>query len=291
MIAGADIWSWLALPERDLVAVPDWFEKAYPGRSSNDPQIVGVLPFSLNASSDIRFSAGPVSTDDEALQASEQAIGEGDIEGYNSLNEIRDQHLNMLEVIPNATAEDLEALARGDWDNTPTYFSFGNTWKDIATGRLDFLLANKTGIISRLNVRDRAFSDDTGSLHWGAMGAFHKRGLLRYLNTYNVSGFRTLGLYFPVPDKDLMELPNNENIVLYITGSEYRKNIFSEFVRYDPEPWGILYLTENGRDPAGNFNAPYDFTIFDNGRGLTIGEPKVGVTQVDPMIRTAVRLK
>ena len=29
LIAGADIWSWLALPERDLMTIPDWFAETF----------------------------------------------------------------------------------------------------------------------------------------------------------------------------------------------------------------------------------------------------------------------
>ena len=50
LIAAADIWSWLVLPERDLETIPEWYERSYPGRSPNDPQIVSLLPFFLNAS-------------------------------------------------------------------------------------------------------------------------------------------------------------------------------------------------------------------------------------------------
>ena len=30
LIAGADIWSWLALPERDLMTIPEWYKQSYP---------------------------------------------------------------------------------------------------------------------------------------------------------------------------------------------------------------------------------------------------------------------
>ena len=126
LIAGADIWSWLALPERGLQTTPEWYEQSYPGRRLRQ-QIAGGFPFSLNASTDIRFSAAPVSTDDEAIRATDGAPRHGDWELANSLNEVKYRYLNMLEVIPNATAKDLEALATGNIDRTATYFSLGPT--------------------------------------------------------------------------------------------------------------------------------------------------------------------
>ena len=36
LIAGADIWSWLAMPERDLATVPDWFAETYPNDTKNE---------------------------------------------------------------------------------------------------------------------------------------------------------------------------------------------------------------------------------------------------------------
>ena len=134
LIAGADIWSRLALPERGLQTTPDWYERSYPGRSPN-PQIVGGLPFSLNASTDIRFSAAPVFTDDEALGDSEQSIGIVDYEGYTSLNEIRRQHLDMLEIQPNATAKDLEALATGTLNDTEELVSEVRRGTEVYTER------------------------------------------------------------------------------------------------------------------------------------------------------------
>ena len=210
LIAGADIWSWLALPERDLATVPEWFKQSYPGRGLRQ-QIAGGFPFSLNASRDIRFSAAPVFTDDEALAQSNLAGRRSDYENYNSLSWARQQHLDMLEIQPNATAKDLEALARGNLDNTTLYYSFSDTYKSIAIERLEFLLANKTEIISRLNVRDRAFSDDTGDLSLGATLRYNKAVLLQIANIHEVGAFRHLGLYFPVPDKDLMELPSTQS--------------------------------------------------------------------------------
>ncbi len=50
LIAGADIWSWLALPERDLMTIPEWFAKAYPNDTENEAHRKRVFlgPFSSN---------------------------------------------------------------------------------------------------------------------------------------------------------------------------------------------------------------------------------------------------
>ena len=36
LIAGADIWSWLALPETDLATVSEWFKQSYPNDTANE---------------------------------------------------------------------------------------------------------------------------------------------------------------------------------------------------------------------------------------------------------------
>ena len=235
LIAGADIWSWLALPEWDLATVPEWYEQSYSDKRLQQ-QIAGGFPFSLNASGDIRFSAAPVSTDDEALSASEQSIRSGSYEGYNSLNEVRYQHLHMLEIQPNATAKDLEALATGNIDRTATYFSFEPTYADIATEKLDFLIAYKSDILQDLDVRSRSFIDDTGELEVTKMGVFRKEWLRDVLlDGREFGAFGHLGVYAPNIDKVLFPRPDNKDIVLYVTGVEYRVNVFENLERFDPE--------------------------------------------------------
>ena len=57
LIAGADIWSWLALPEWDLATIPEWVKQAYPNNFEEKSGRFWMFegPFSLNASSDIRL--------------------------------------------------------------------------------------------------------------------------------------------------------------------------------------------------------------------------------------------
>ena len=277
LIAGADIWSWLALPERGLETIPGWYERSYPGRRLQQ-QIVGGLPFSLNASTDIRFSAAPVFIDDEALQASNHARNIGDVEGYTSLSEFRRQHLDMLEIQPNATAKDLEALARGNFNKTETYYSFDSAYSSIAAGKLDFLIAYKADITSGLDARSRAFMDDTGILEGGGgRGWFTKRWLTKMLNVPDDGAFRALGRDYPNIDKVVFPRPHNKDIVLYITGAEYRMNVFEDFTRFDPEWFGIMSVRPIARDPQGEYGNVYDLSVLEGGTILTIGEPKMEV--------------
>ena len=276
LIAGADIWSWLALPEWDLATVPEWYEQSYPGRRILQ-QIAGGFPFSLNASGDIRFSAAPVFTDDEALGVSEESI-RGDFEGYNSFNEIRRQHLDMLEIQPNATAKDLEALATGALDDTKLYFSFEPAYAEIATGKLDFLVAYKSDITLDLDVRSRAFMDDTGELETIIRGVFHKSNLREFrLDGREFGAFRHLGLYYPNVDKIIFPRPDNKDIVLYVTGAEYRMNVFEDVTIFDPEWFGIMSVRPGARDPQGEYEHVYDIGVLEGGTILTKGEPRMDV--------------
>ena len=278
LIAAADIWSWLALPEnRGLQTTPDWYERSYPGRGLHQ-QIVGGLPFSLNASTDIRFSAAPVFTDDEALRASESAGAYRDFEGYNSLTEVRYQHLHMLEIQPNATAKDLEALATGALNNTGLYFSFEPAYADIATGKLDFLIAYKSDIVPDLDVRSRAFMDDTGVLEIGGDGGvFSKDRFRRYSDVTDAGAFRALGVYDPNTDKTIFPRPDNKDIVLYVTGRECRVNVFEHLERFDPEGFGIMSVRHRARDPQGEYGDVYAVSVLEGGTILTFGEPKMAV--------------
>ena len=277
LIAGADIWSWLALPERGLETIPEWYAQSYPGERIWQ-QIVGGLPFSLNASTDIRFSAAPVFTDDEAPGASEVSIRSGSYEGYNSLNGIRRQHLDMLEIQPNATAKDLEALATGALDETEAYFSLDTVYEDIATGKLDFLIAYKSDITLDLDVRARAFMDNTGVLEiGGGRGLFTKLWLTQMLDAPGSGAFRALGIYFPLIDKIVFPRPDNKDITLYITRAEYRMNVFEDFTRFDPEWFGIMSVRPGAADPQGEYSDVYSLSVLEGGTMLTFGEPKMAV--------------
>ena len=280
LIAGADIWSWLALPERDLTTTPDWYAESYPGRRIQQ-LIAGGFPFSLNASTDIRFSAAPVFTDDETLGDNEESIRTvGGYEEYNTFNEIRKQHLDMLEIQPNATAKDLEALATGALDDTEAYFSLDPYYgyADIATEKLDFLIAYKSDIISGLDVRSRAFMDDIGALEIDATrGVFVKNNLRRSLEFTDTGAFRSLGLYFPNIDKVIFPRPDNKDVVLYVTGAEYRMNVFEELTRFDPEAFGIISVRPGARDPQREYGSVYNLSILEGGTVLTFGEPKMAV--------------
>ena len=274
LIAGADIWSWLALPERDLITIPDWYERSYPGRRLQQ-QIVGGLPFSLNASTDIRFSAAPVFTDDEAIRVSDSA---SDFEVANSLNEVRYQHLHMLEIQPNATAKDLEALATGSLDDTETYYSFDSAYSSIAAGKLDFLIAYKSDITSGLDARSRAFMDNTGVPEIGAgRGPFTKVWLTQMLDVPHDGAFRHLGVYDPNTDKTIFPRPDNKDIVLYITGAEYRVNVFENLERFDPEWFGIMSVRPGAGDPQGEYGGVDHYSVLEGGTILTIGELKMEV--------------
>ena len=141
----------------------------------------------------------------------------------------------MLEIQPNATAKDLEALATGALDDTGFYFSFEPAYVDIVTDKLDFLVAYKADIISDLDVRSRAFMDNTGILEiGGGRGRFEKRTLIKDLDVPDDGAFGALGLYFPLIDKVVFPRPDNKDIVLYVTGAEYRMNVFEDLTRLIP---------------------------------------------------------
>ena len=184
----------------------------------------------------------------------------------------------MLEIQPNATAKDLEALARGNVDKTATYFSLEPTYADIATGKLDFLIVYKSDIILDLDVRSRAFMDDTGALESAAIqGAFSKSYMIRFPEFTDRGSFRALGIYYPSVDKIVFPRPDNKDIVLYVTGAEYRMNVFENFTKFDPERFGIMSVRPGSGDPQGEYGGGYELSVLEGGTILTIGEPRMEV--------------
>ncbi len=290
LIAGSDIWSWLALPERDLATMPEWVIKSYPPDELYRQayrQTVFQGPFSLNGSSDIRFSASPWFTDDSIIAGNNSFRGSVDPElfsKYAALNPIRQQWLNGLNFQPNSTAVDLDALATGNLEETGMWYSFAQSYRDIATNRLDFLVVYKTEIIAGLEPRVRAFVDDTGDLSAAFVSTnFDKSIFVQIIDSHDSGAFRGLGVYDNANNRIVFPVQDNENITLYVTGRTFRFNEsvwptderFDGRKIFDPESWGIMYVTPDGKDPGGNFDASVDYTIDKDGKRFTFGEPKL----------------
>ena len=280
LIAGADIWSWLALPAIDLRAIPDWVTpiEGIALHLAAARQHAGQSPFSLNASQDIRFSAAPIFNDNDTLVQSNRAIRTGDLESYNAFEQIRRQHLDMLELQPNATAHDLEALATGNLDGTKIYLSLDQQYAETAITKLDFLITHKSDMISGLDVRSRAFIDDIGTLANEAIqSTYSKTNLLRSIEFTDNGAFLALGIQDPALDKTVFPRPANKDIVLYIAGAEYRMNVFEAFSDFDPERIGIMSVSPHAKDTQGEYGGVYWYSVIEGGTILTIGEPRMGV--------------
>ena len=265
LIAAADIWSWLALPERDLMTIPDWFAETYPYDTVNEAHRKRVFlgPFSSNVPIN-----GPVNQPRE------------------SWAELH-RNLDNLDIQPNSTASDLEALANG---TSNLDYHFDSKYMNLAVRKLDFIVANKSGFMEELDVRSRAFIDDIGGFTIIARSKNYDKDLFkRALDLKEISAFRHLGIEDPRYDNKVVPYPSNEDIILSVTGFTFRLNILQanappgyEGLRsYQPEQFGFMYTTENGRDPFGDFVARYDYTVSKGGRQIAMGEPKLGPT--DPL--------
>ena len=265
LIAGADIWSWLALPERDLMTIPDWFAKAYPNDTENEAHRKKVFlgPFSSNVPIN-----GPVNQPRE------------------SWAELH-RNLDNLDIQPNSTASYLEALANG---TSNLDYHFDSEYMNLAVRKLDFIVANKSGFMEELDVRSRAFIDDIGGFTIIARSRKYDKDLFkRVLDLKEISAFRYLGIEDPRYDNKVVPYPSNEDIILFVTGFTFSVNIRQanappgeEGLRtYHPELFGFMYTTENGRDPFGDFVAKYNYTVSKGGRQIAMGEPKLGPT--DPL--------
>ena len=292
LIAGADIWSWVALPEQDLETIPDWVKESYPPDDvlrESDVQTVFAGPFSLNGSSDIRFNASPWYTDDAKLSQATGLYNKGDFETYMALTPHRQQWLANLAMIANSTADDLDALAMGNLDRTVMYYSFGARYEDTALEKLDFLVGYKSGIVSNLDIRSRGFVDNTGDLNLGLTATrFDKSILLQATDIRDAGAFR---LPFAENSEDpyaqLLDFtfpyPNNEHIVLYVTGQEFRVIVVepNQFYapeglqRYDLESFGILYVLPEARDHSGNRFTANQYSVWEDGRLGSFGEPEL----------------
>ena len=265
LIAGADIWSWLALPERDLMTIPDWFAETYPYDTENEAirQQVFLGPFSSNVP-----IKGPVNQPRE------------------SWAELH-RNLDNLDIQPNSTASDLEALANG---TSNLDYHFDSEYMNLAVRKLDFIVANKSGFMEELDVRSRAFIDDIGGFTIIARSRKYDKDLFkRVLDLKEISAFRHLDIEDPRYDNKVVPYPSNEDIILFVTGFTFSVNILQanappgeEGLRtYHPELFGFMYTTENGRDPFGDFVAKYNYTVSKGGRQIAMGEPKLGPT--DPL--------
>ena len=287
LIAGADIWSWLALPERDLETIPDWVMESYPPDElirQADRQTVFAGPFSLNGSSDIRFSASPWFTDDAKISEATGLYNQRDFETYMVLTPHRQQWLANLEMIANSTADDLDALAMGNLDRTSMEYSFDGVYKTTATEKLDFLVTYKSRIISTLDVRSKAFVDNTGDLNVGLNTTrFDKSIFLQLINLRDVGAFRSAVDPDPRVLTKVLPYPKNENIILYVTGDEWVVQVLGPnpysvpegLQRYDAEAFGILYVLPEARDTAGNNFTAHEYAMWEDGRLGSFGEPEL----------------
>ena len=94
--------------------------------------------------------------------------------------------------------------------------------------------------------------DDTGELEVTQRGVPSKEWLRDVLlDRREFGAFRSLGVYFPLIDKVVFPRPDNKDIVLYVTGAEYRMNVFEDFTRFDPEWFGIMSARPGAADPQG----------------------------------------
>ncbi len=243
-------------------------------------------PFSLNGSSDIRFSASPWYTDDAAFRENtllRRSVAPNIFAEYEKLNPIRQQWLNGLSFQANSTAVDLDALASGNLESTAMYYSFEQTYRDVARNRLDFIVSYKSEFIASLDPRTRAFVDDTGDLSMAMVSTgFSKSIFVRLIDSHGSGAFRTLGIYDPSSDRPFFPVQDNENIILYVMGNTFKykervtpNELGDGRITFDPEAWGVMYVTPEGRDPGGDFAASVYYTVDKNGRRLTFGEPKL----------------
>ena len=262
LIAGSDIWSWLALPERDLATVPDWFAETYPNDTKNEAirQKVFLGPFSSNVPFPVLVSHP------------KEVWAE------------RQRNLDNFDIQANSTASVLEALANG---TSNIDYHFASEYVDLAVRRLDFLIANKSHFMKELDVRSRAFVDDIGDFNFFAAYREYSKDLFKQaLDIKEAGAFRLLG--YEDPNRVIFPYPSNEDIILFVTGSTFRLNIIqaggppgTEGLRnYNPELFGFMYTTENGRDPLGDFVEWYSHTISKGGRQIAVGEPKLVVSQI-----------
>ena len=120
--------------------------------------------------------------------------------------------------------------------------------------------------------------DDTGILEGGGgRGPFTKVWLTQMLDVPYDGAFRHLGVYFPNIDKTIFPRPDNKGIVLYVTGAEYRLNVFENLEQFAPEWFGIMSVRHRARDPQGEYGDVYAVSVLEGGTILTIGEPKMDV--------------
>jgi hypothetical protein len=281
LIAEADIWNWMAmpetpkiststreLPEGTLVAEPDWIDACY----ANNPwpvilrQIAFGGPFSTNASARIDLSRSPLDCNDSGPVS----------------DTVQQQLYDMIDFQPNETAWDLHNLAEGNFQETTLRHSVSEEFQDAALRKMYSGVKYKSGFIMDLDVRSRAFIEYTGNLNVSMVeGHFDKDEFLRSIELSGGSGaFRLSGERDTINNRDFPTLPKNGDIILYATGVTFRRNdTLNESHNFNTEYFGFMLTNEDGKDPRGNFNPDggigeaYSYGTFLDGRLHAVGEP------------------
>ena len=307
-IALADILGFYALPETGLSAFPDWIELApenargpLRGYASRYDQ----RPFALNSRDrpELRSELPvPFAVDREKYENAVVTLYEG-FSNRNANNEnitylqqvggLIKYWAQHIDYIPTSTAPHLEALARGNLNETPLTPSFSVDSTRNITGvfrgkevTLDFskesiitiddALARKD-MIAALDVETRGFTLRTNALSFISNSAtMDKEELFLWSKEdgLGTSGaFRALGAK-NIHNGDLLYIyPEEQETLVYVGGRNYR--ISNNSLRANRESWGMLWLTPEGRAKAPPPITASTVANFGNNYGVTAGEPWV----------------
>ena len=265
LVAGADIWAWLALRGDVLRA------------------------YTTTVSQEIRFAK------DHGRDPA-QELAAMDIEATDLADDLDALAKGNLDKTDKYYAFE-EYANRLTWEGRK-YMHYRQT----ALEQMLYLINNKAGIIAGLDSRSRAFADDTGDLADAVLivaqkgygegygdGVFdlYKGVMWSDISEHDSGAFRGLGvLMFPDNHQIFVDLPENNEIIFYVMGTLFRLNVHlnPEYLKYAPsmlnyaaESFGILCVVPEARDPKGDWTEGYTFNVFYNGQCITTGEPKLGV--------------
>ena len=307
-IALADILGFYALPETGLSVLPDWVESVpeeVRGNGANYVNRYDRRPFSLNSTDrpELRDAPPvPFAVDAEKYENAVAALYDG-FRNRNANNEnitylqqvggLIKYWAQQIDHIPTSTAPHLEALARGNLNQTALEPSFSalstrnfgvfNRSQDVT---LDFPTESivtiddaltRRDLIAALDVETRGFTLRTNGLSFiDNSSTMEKERLFLRSKADGIStegGFRSLGTK-NVHNGDLLYIyPEEQETLVYVGGRNYR--ISDNSLRANRESWGMLWLTPEGRVRAPPPTTGATVANFGNNYGVTTGEPWV----------------
>ena len=319
VLSRADQLGFLLFPNLALATTAPWVEAA--GLTSNEAG-VRPAPYTTTGAADPRFILWPVfgEQNNPEIRASQWGLATGDLELYYSLGAERWQHLTQMDIKPTTGATILEALAKGNLNETDVRYAFNpltlisgiadnvtretHNLSDVASQAITSLLPHRA-ILADFDVRTRGFIGEHGTLYGSIRTGVEKAASLNsFLQPVNSDagafrGFGLVNIFASATDSvdyPLIVYPGREGesiekekVLLQAGGELWRAALNGDTVReaqYDPESFGVLCVAPGTVDYPNSIIG--NNAVYRNGECVAAGETwavPIGITLPDVLPR------